>query len=66
MRVQGRILRLMDDPKIKLYQESGEPDAWKWEILLGGKKVASGTASGSQEYAYAAARAALLKYRIEN
>ncbi len=56
----------MDDPTIRLYpaeNRSGETAVWKWEILLKGKQVASGTSSGSQESAYTDAREALLKYR---
>jgi dsRNA-specific ribonuclease len=56
----------MDDPTIRLSPAADNKSGatvWKWEILLRGKPVASGTSSGSQESAYTAAREALLKYR---
>jgi hypothetical protein len=59
---RGRILRLMDDPAIKLYpaKDSG---AWNWELLLRGKRIAYGESSDTQEAAYTAARQALLEER---
>jgi hypothetical protein len=55
----------MDDPKIRLYPDgkSGSIATWNWELLLRGKKIAGGKSPGTQEIAYAAARAALVKER---
>jgi hypothetical protein len=56
----------MDDPKIRLYPDgkSGSGVAtWNWELLLKGKKFAGGKSPGTQEIAFAAARAALVKAR---
>ncbi|SHN86910.1 hypothetical protein [Bradyrhizobium erythrophlei] len=53
----------MDEPKIRLYPD-GKPDsvvAWNWELLLNGKKIAGGNSPGTQDIAFAAARAALVK-----
>jgi hypothetical protein len=36
-----RILRLMDDPTIKLYPDK-ESGTWNWELLLKGKRIAHG------------------------
>jgi len=58
----GRILRLMDDPAIKLYPDKNS-GAWKWELVLRGKRIAYGESSDTQEAAYAAARQALAKER---
>jgi hypothetical protein len=58
----GRILRLMDDPAIKLYPDK-ESGAWNWELLLRGKRIAYGEYSETQEAAYTAARQALAKER---
>jgi hypothetical protein len=55
----------MDDPKIKLYPDgkSGDVAAWNWELLLKGKKIAGGKSPGTQEAAFMAARAELVKQR---
>jgi hypothetical protein len=55
----------MDDPKIKLYPDgkSGDVAAWNWELLLKGKKIAGGKSPGTQEAAFVAARAELVKQR---
>ena len=37
--------------------------AWKWELMLRGKRIAHGESSDTQEAAYAAARQALAKER---
>ena len=58
----GRILRLMDDPAIKLYPDK-DSGAWNWELLLKGKRIAYGESSDTQEAAYTAARQALAKER---
>jgi hypothetical protein len=58
----GRILRLMDDPAIKLYPDKNS-GAWNWELLLRGKRIAYGESSNTQEAAYAAARQALAEER---
>src|SRR4030081_1232138 len=58
----GRILRLMDDPAIKLYPDKNS-GAWNWELLLRGKRIAYGKSSDSQEAAYAAAKQALAEER---
>jgi hypothetical protein len=58
----GRILRLMDDPAIKLYPDK-DSGAWNWELLLRGKRIAYGESSDTQEGAYTAARQALAKER---
>jgi len=58
----GRILRLMDDPAIKLYPDKNS-GAWNWELLLRGKRIAYGESSDTQEAAYTAARQALAKER---
>ena len=62
---QGDILPSMDDPKIKLYPDgkSGDVAAWNWELLLKGKKIAGGKSPGTQEAAFVAARAELVKQR---
>jgi hypothetical protein len=57
-----RILRLMDDPAIKLYPDKNS-GAWNWELLLKGKRIACGESSDTQEAAYTAARQALAKER---
>ena len=61
----GDILPSMDDPKIKLYPDgkSGDVAAWNWELLLKGKKIAGGKSPGTQEAAFVAARAELVKQR---
>jgi hypothetical protein len=53
----------MDEPKITLYPDGkpGSVAAWNWELLLNGKKIAGGKSPGTQEMAFAAARAALVK-----
>ena len=51
------------NPKIKLSTEPSQPDLWKWELVLDGKKVAGGKSPGTQESAFTAAREALKKYR---
>jgi hypothetical protein len=56
---RGRILRLMDDPAIKLYPDKNS-GAWNWELLLRGKRSES---SDTQEAAYTAARQALAEER---
>lgn len=55
----------MDDPTIRLYPDgkSGRVATWNWELLLKGKKIAGGKSPGTQEVAFAAARAALVKER---
>ena len=55
----------MDDPKIRLYPDgkSGSGDAWNWELLMAGKRIAGGKSPSTQETAFAAARAALVKER---
>jgi hypothetical protein len=53
-----RILRLMDDPTIKLYPDK-ESGTWNWELLLKGKRIAHGQSPDTQESAYTAARQAL-------
>ncbi len=55
----------MDEPKIRLYPDGkpGSVAAWKWELLLNGKKIAGGKSRGTQETAFTAARAALVKER---
>jgi hypothetical protein len=55
----------MDDPKIRLFTDgkSNGVSAWTWELLLEGKRVAVGKSPGTQETAFAAARAALAKER---
>jgi hypothetical protein len=58
----GPILRLMDDPAIKLYPDKNS-GAWNWELLLRGKRIAYGESSDTQEAAYAAARQALAEER---
>ena len=58
----GRILRLMDDPAIKLYPDKNS-GAWNWELLLRGKRIAHGESSDTQEAAYTAARQALAEER---
>ena len=58
----GRILRLMDDPAIKLYPDKNS-GAWNWELLLRGKRIAYGESSDTQEAAYTAARQALAEER---
>jgi hypothetical protein len=58
----ARILRLMDDPAIKLYPDKNS-GAWNWELLLRGKRIAYGEFSDTQEAAYTAARQALVKER---
>ena len=57
-----RILRLMDDPAIKLYPDKNS-GAWNWELLLRGKRIAYGESSDTQEAAYTAARQALAEER---
>jgi hypothetical protein len=52
----------MNELKIRLSPESGMTAVWRWEITLKGKKVAGGTSSGSQEFAYTTAHEALLNY----
>src|SRR3982074_1142020 len=59
---RGRILRLMDDPAIKLYPDK-DSGAWNWELLLKGKRIAYGESSDTQEAAYTAARQALVEER---
>ena len=56
----------MNELKIRLSPESGMTAAWRWEITLKGKKVAGGMSSGSQEFAYATAHEALLKFHRES
>jgi hypothetical protein len=56
----------MSELKIRLSPEGGMTAAWNWEITLRGKKVAGGTSSGSQEFAYATAHEALLKFHLES
>jgi hypothetical protein len=58
----GRILRLMDDPAIKLYPDKNS-GAWNWELLLRGKRIAYGESSDTQEAAYTEARQALAEER---
>src|SRR5712671_3452513 len=58
----GRILRLMDDPAIKLYPDKNS-GAWNWELLLRGKRIAYGESSDTQEAAYTAARQTLAEER---
>jgi hypothetical protein len=55
----------MHDLKIRLYPDdnSGSVATWNWELLLKGKKIAGGKSPGTQETAFAAARAALVKER---
>jgi hypothetical protein len=55
----------MDEPKIRLFPDGkpGSVAAWNWELLLNGKKIAGGKSSGTQEMAFTAARAALVKER---
>jgi hypothetical protein len=55
----------MDAPKIRLYRDgkSGRAATWNWELLLRGKKIAGGKSPGTQEIAFAAAGAALVKER---
>jgi hypothetical protein len=55
----------MDDPKIRLYPDgnSGSVGTWNWELLLKGKRIAGGKSPGTQEIAFAAAKAALVKER---
>lgn len=55
----------MDDPKIRLYPDgnSGSVDAWNWELLMLGKRIAGGKSPSTQEIAFAAAKAALVKER---
>jgi hypothetical protein len=57
-----RILRLMDDPTIKLYPDK-ESGTWNWELLLKGKRIAHGQSPDTQESAYTAARQALVDER---
>jgi hypothetical protein len=57
-RESGLILRLMDDPTIKLYPDK-ESGTWNWELLLKGKRIAHGKSPDTQEAAYTAARQAL-------
>jgi len=54
----------MDEPKIRLYPD-GRPGStkWHWELLLNGKKIAGGKSTGTQEMAFTAARAALVRER---
>ena len=56
------ILRLMDDPTIKLYPDK-ESGTWNWELLLKGKRIAHGKSPDTQEAAYTAARQALAEER---
>jgi hypothetical protein len=60
------MFELMNELKIRLSPEGGMTAAWNWEITLRGKKVAGGTSSGSQEFAYATAHEALLKFHRES
>jgi hypothetical protein len=55
----------MDEATIKLYPdgESGGVATWNWELLLNGKKIAGGKSPSTQETAFTAARAALVKER---
>jgi hypothetical protein len=55
----------MDDLKIRLYPDgnSGSVGAWNWELLMSGKRIAGGKSLGTQEIAFVAARAALVKER---
>jgi hypothetical protein len=55
----------MDEPKIRLYPggKPGSVATWHWELLLNGKKIAGGKTPGTQEMAFTAARAALVKER---
>jgi hypothetical protein len=55
----------MDEPKIRLYSDGkpGNVAAWNWELLLNGRKIAGGKSLGTQEMAFTAARAALVKER---
>jgi hypothetical protein len=56
----------MNELKIRLSPESGMTAAWRWEVTLKGKTVAGGMSSGSQEFAYATAHEALLKFHRES
>jgi hypothetical protein len=49
----------MDEPKIRLYPDGVA--AWNWELLLNAKKIAGGNTPGTQDIAFTAARAALVK-----
>jgi len=49
--------------KLRLYPDGkpGSVAAWNWELLLNGNKIAGGKSPGTQEIAFTAARAALVK-----